>query len=161
MSMAPVTATTQRDIFVLLVEQEELIGALYKVYQKLFPELDAFWGPLAEAEYRHAALLQQLAGRIDSVTLFFDPGNFNTVGLRTSCEHVRKQIQFASTQPITLLRTLATAMDLETSLIEKEFFRVATPETPAGRMEFQTLLMETQEHRGRIAARLAEERERQ
>lgn len=160
MASAPTTAANQKEIFDLLIKQEVWTGQLYMTYQNLFPELDSFWGQLANEENAHAALLSQLSGRIDNATWFFDPGKFNTVGLRTCCEHLRKQIQIACTEQITLVRALATAMDVETSMIEKEFFRVATTDTSVGRMEFQTLSAETKEHGRRIAARLAEERAR-
>lgn len=160
MASAPATAANQKDIIDLLIKQEVWTGQLYMTYQNLFPELDSFWDQLVKEENAHAALLKQLSDRIDNATWLFDPGKFNTVGLRTCCEHLRKQIQIACTEQITLVRALATAMDVETSMIEKDFFRVVTTSTQAGRLEFQTLTVQTQEHRRLIAARLAEERAR-
>ncbi|MEI6211064.1 MAG: hypothetical protein WCR06_05510 [bacterium] len=152
--------TTQQDILALLIEQEEWIGQLYKAYQNLFPELDSFWGQLAEEEDGHAGLLKQLAGRMDQATCSFDARKFNTVGLRTSSEHIRKQVQIANTEPVTLVRALATAFDLETGLIEKEFFKVVVVNPAEVQREWQALTEETQAHRKRIAVRLAEERNR-
>jgi hypothetical protein len=160
MTSTTTTFNTQSDIFILMIQQEAWIEQLYRVYQNLFPTLDAFWDQLAREEHIHGEVLAQLAKRVDNETCFFVERKFNTTGLQTSCDYIRKQIQVASTEPVTLVKALATAMDLETSLIEKEFFTVVASDTPANRAVFQVLYGQTQEHRQRIVALLAEARMR-
>ncbi len=158
MTGMPTTTVTQAEIFDLLIQQEAWIEQLYRVYQNLFPELDAFWEQMAKEEHGHAEVLSHLAKRVDNATCFFEARKFNATGLCTSCDYIRKQIQVASTEPISLVKALATAMDLETGLIEKEFFTVVSSDSTANRAAFQVLAGQTQEHRKRIAAFLAEAR---
>jgi rubrerythrin len=150
----------QAEIFQLLIQQEIWIEQLYRVYQTLFPELDGFWETMAREERGHAEILSHLVGRVDHQNCGCDARKFNVTALQTSCAFIRKQIQVASTEPITLVKALATAMDLETCLIEKEFFAVIVSDTPEFRRIFQTLADQTEKHRQRIATYLAEARAR-
>ncbi len=154
------TPKNQDEIFQLLIQQEIWIEQLYRVYQTLFPELDAFWETMAREEHGHAEILTHLAGRVDHQNCGFEARKFNTVGLQSSCAFIRKQIQLASTEPVTLVKALATAMDLETCLIEKDFFAVIASDTPEFRRIFQMLAEQTGNHRQRVATYLAEARAR-
>jgi len=148
------------EIFNLLIEQENLLGQLYTIYRDIFPELADFWGQLVTEEKAHADVLAELSKSIDDKTVFFDQRKFTALGLSASIEYIRKQLQTATIRRLTLLKALSTAFDLETTLIEKEFFNVVVSDTLRIKTEFGKLRERTQEHVRRVAARLGTERAR-
>jgi hypothetical protein len=155
------TGKNKSDIFDLLIEQEEQMARLYLAYQNRLPDHRDFWGQLVVEENAHANVLIELSQTIDNHTVFFDQRKFNAIGLKGSIDYIRKQIDIANAGPVTALRALATAYDLETTLIEKEFFTVVMSDSVKIKTEFQTLQDHTHEHRQRIAIALNDERARQ
>jgi hypothetical protein len=135
-----------RTIVKMLSDHELALKELYQTYAAKLPSLKDFWLSLAEDEQRHSDWLQSLishTGTDDSQDLGCWP---RSAAVESSLKYIRAQTVRAKQGEITLLVALAIAKDLESALLEKEFFRVADNTSPEVRAVLDRLVAGTERH---------------
>jgi hypothetical protein len=135
-----------RTIVKLLSDHELALKELYQAYAAKIPSLKDFWLSLAADEQRHSDWLQSLispAGTDDPRDRGCWP---RSAAVASSLKYIRAQTVRAKQGEITLLVALAIAKDLESALLEKEFFRVADSTSPEVRAVLGRLVAATEKH---------------
>jgi len=140
------------DLLLLLAQHEEAIGRLYSSYARRLPEQADFWNQLAADEARHGALVGNLRARMEAGSLQFTPGRFSHQAVSGSLDHVREEIALAESGELTPMHALATALDLETALIESRFFEVVEGDSKEAAEVKQSLGADTFQHRELVRA---------
>ena len=126
----------QMGILDLLAQQEKSLQLLYEEYQRKFNENAQFWGNLVADEAQHSSWIHEFKTQIDAGNWYLKEGRFNKASLKTSLEYVRGKIDEARNQNVSRLGAISTAIDIEQSLIERNFFEILGPDSP----ELKTLL---------------------
>lgn len=114
----------QKELVELFVQQELLIGKLYKVFSYRFPEYKVFWAEMASEEHLHASWIKRLAVRDTTDKFRFSQGELRLNYLAASIESleglisgVKKNKEFSITQAASL------SLHLEKALWEKKVFQ--------------------------------------
>jgi hypothetical protein len=135
-----------RMIVQMLSDHELALKELYQIYAAKIPSLQDFWLRLAQDEQCHSEWLGSLLSK---------PGVDDSSGpccwprptaVESSLKYVRTQIVRAKQGEVTLLAALSVAKDLESALLEKEFFRVAESTCPEVRAVLGRLVSATERH---------------
>jgi rubrerythrin len=105
-----------------LAHNEELVGELYRTYSRRFPEMADFWTGLAEAEKRHSTWLIKLSDAATEKTLTVTD-RFSTAAVTTFHNYLIKETTAAGRQDYGEKLALTTALYIEKSLIEKDFYQ--------------------------------------
>ncbi len=144
--------STIERIFNEAIRMERYAGALYRLYEKLFPEEHAVWEKLVAEEENHAAIIQ--SGR----DYFFEEGLFPIEALDSDLGRVlsinsaieKTLIDFRQ-QPPSLDEALKRALEFETSSVEYYYQYVLqlTPDSNAVTL-FQELSSQSDSHERRI-----------
>ena len=145
MSISEKIASAQRRIIDRLIKWEELVGALYKRYAIRFPEQGPAWRQLAREEQTHAGALGAIRKMLDAGHHLEGVGEFDSDIIEQEVSEVRKALKRADHAELRLDEAVATARQIESSIIESKFYDVVTCSAP----EFE-----------RIAARLRSDTER-
>ena len=130
----------------LLAEHELALKELYETYATLLPSRKDLWLNLAQDEQRHAHWLDSLlaaAGPADAPGSCLWP---RRAAIETSLKYVRGQIVRARQAKVTLVIALSVAKDLESALLEKEFFKVADSTRAETRAVLNRLTAATEIH---------------
>ncbi|MDD4869725.1 MAG: ferritin family protein [Kiritimatiellae bacterium] len=138
----------------VLIQNEEAVGSLYKACALKFPDFAEFWQRLVMEEKAHADILRELAKQLKTQQVFLNERKFNVTGVRTTINHVNKQRQLVEAGSVTLLQVTAIALDIERSIIDREYFEVFETDSLSMKKEFEALKEHTSEHAERIAAAL-------
>lgn len=141
-----------------LEEHEEAMASLYTAFGSLQAETADFWKRLACEEHAHAAWLRTLRDRLAVGEGLQNRRLFNSAAVQTSIDYIQRRLAQISSEGITALRALVIALDLEDSLLEKEYFCVLASDSPEMQRVFNTLSEQTREHRKQIEALTAAEK---
>lgn len=136
---------TQRTVQ-LLAEHELALKELYETYAALLPSWKDLWLRLAQDEQHHADWLDSLlapGGAVDAPESCVWP---RRTAIKASLKYVREQILRARQAQVTSLTALSVAKDLESALLEKEFFKVADEARPETRAVLNRLVAATEVH---------------
>jgi len=114
----------QKELVELFVQQELLIGKLYKVFSYRYPEYKVFWTGMASEEHLHASWIKRLAVRDTTDKFRFSQGELRLNSLAASIASleglisgVKKNKEFSITQAVSL------SLHLEKALWEKKVFQ--------------------------------------
>jgi rubrerythrin len=143
---------TNKELLSILAEHEEAIASLYVIFGFYLPNTKNLWDQLVSDEKDHAAWLKNLRERLDADGMLLNRRQFNTAAVQTSILYVRQRIAEVSAKGITTLRALTIGLDLESSLIEKEFFHVLEADSVEMKIQFNALNDQTAAHRKKIEA---------
>jgi rubrerythrin len=133
-----------RSVVQLLIDHELALKELYQTYATALPSRKDLWLKLAADEQRHADWLDSLGSQTAGAAgprLWPRPA-----AIASSLKYIRAQILRARQARVTLLVALAVAKDLESALLEKEFFKVADEASPELRAVFRRLVTATETH---------------
>lgn len=142
----------------LMAEQEALISRLYDTYSRRFTEEAGFWRTLAEDEDNHHQWLAVLAENLQKGDLRFIQRKFPIQAVKSSVDYVRSLIEDADKH--TLISALSYALDLENSLIEKNYFEIFDADSSQMKEVFSKLKGQTAEHRSMINRKYDEVRKK-
>jgi len=112
------------DIVNLLAEHERAIGRLYRVYAGRFPEHRDFWSRLADEEEQHANWLRRLLVRVEEGLGCVRPDRFDRSAVEGSIRRVEQMIEEAAKPQFSSADALRTAMTIENTLLEAEYFEI-------------------------------------
>jgi hypothetical protein len=149
---------TQMDIIELLAQHEEALARLYEAYVDALPERRDLWTTMAADEAAHSRWIRDLASAVSEGSLAVGPGRYSLQSLRSSLEFVNGQVTHALSGGVSAVEALSVARDLESALIERNFYDVVEADSADVKRVWRALAESTQAHRARIAE--AWERER-
>jgi hypothetical protein len=141
-----------------LEEHEAVIASLYEAFAKCLPEMTGLWSTLVGEEKTHASWLKALRHKLETEGGLLDRKSFNAAAVQTSIDYVTRIIARTASEPFTPMKALTIALDLEISLIEKDFFRILATDTAAVRQLFEELKRQTAAHQKRLEDQLSAER---
>jgi hypothetical protein len=131
----------------LLARNEVALGRLYQGYAAALPSLSDLWLRLAGEEQHHAEWLRSLTSRIAAT----DPPSAcswpRRAAVESSLKHIETQVLRANQPGLTVVAALSIAKDLESSLLEKEFFRAVQGICPEVEAVLSRLIAATEKHR--------------
>ncbi len=113
---------TQRALLLVMISTEERASELYLCYSHQFPEDEAFWLKLSKEETVHANMLSSLDAlyKQGSYIRQFDPfTKEQALGTRNKID---AQLSHARQNCVTRCEAFATAIGIESSLVERGFF---------------------------------------
>ena len=140
----------QRRIVDRLVEWEELIGQLYAVYARRFREKRALFEEMASEEREHAAALREIRALLDEGHLLENIGEFNGARVDEEIALVRKALERAERPSVRLQDAVALAREIESSVIESQFYDVVRCPAPQFDALVERLRGGTQGHLERL-----------
>ncbi len=150
----------QEQLIELLINNELQIKDLYLIYANQYSELKQFWTKIANEEIGHANWIRFLKTKIDSGEASIEPAQFNIVEIKSHYEYVRKEIEIANKIKINLAGALFTALKIEKSIIEHNFFEVYKGATVEVNRLLNKLRKATEEHIRSIEAKWRSEKSR-
>jgi len=120
----------QRGIVDKLIEWEELISDLYTVYARRFPEQAELFEQMAVEEKEHAAALRGMHDLLDRGFLLENIGEFIGEHIDEDIAQVRRALKRAERPSVRLQDAVANARDIESSVIETQFYEVVSCGAP-------------------------------
>lgn len=112
------------EIFELLEAHENQIMELYKTYASVFPEFSNFWNALAQEESSHAALISQLKKKAQEKNIEVNTKRFKPELLKTTINYLKREAEKAKKKKIDIMYAMTNALEIEKSMIEREYFEV-------------------------------------
>ena len=137
----------QNEMVELLAQNEEKVSVLYETYAGKFPEYEEFWSGLAKEEVGHAAWIRKL---YSNSAVSFNEERFKSKPVEISLKYLDEKIQEAQIQAIDLAGALSIAIELETNMIERDFFSVFDGDPDELKETFENLKTATQGHAERV-----------
>lgn len=133
-----------------LIEHENAIAGLYDVYEECTGESPEFWHQLVREENAHAYVLQELQNRFLNNEIYVDSWKFNLTAIKTAIEYIKLKTEQARQNGISYMSALVIARDVESTILEHDFFRLYKPQNYADDIEIESLAKHTAEHLERI-----------
>lgn len=123
----------QAQIIILesLITLEESISKLYIAYVDRIPAAAPFWSAMAAQEMQHADMLRKLLTNLDAGELFYNLGEFQTGSIEDEVDAVLNAEYEARHGDLTIHAALNTALAIERSLFESEFYTQVKSTAPA------------------------------
>ncbi len=145
------------DALKVMKEFELTVAEFYRTCHSLWPEDEALWKNLEQAEIRHAETADKMISILSERPNFFEPNRlFNPTAIRTSISGIRGDIERLKKREIPKDKILFIARDLEQSAIESKYFEIVK----GGDVEFQDMMEElridTMAHRDELNKRIEE-----
>jgi rubrerythrin len=144
-----------RDIVSSLAEHEQAIGRLYRTYASRFPQHRDFWSRLADEEDQHAMWLRRLLVRVEEGLGCVRADRFDRSAVADSLRRVGQMVEEAAKPEFSSADALRTALAVEETLLEAEYFEVFEG-TAAEVVQVQYCLADaTRDHSRRIRAMMS------
>ena len=146
-------------ILQLLAENEEAIARLYRAYAEKFPRHRDFWSDLAQEEIQHSRWIQKFSSMSDySVEIKED--KFDLKVFQISSEYLEEKLDQAKNEKISFQDALSIALDIETGMLERGYFKVFEGNSLEFKKIFHALTSATEKHTNKIREVLAKKRRR-
>lgn len=126
---------------------ESEVGRLYEAYAGRFASHALFWRKLSNEEADHARLIRSLADRARLGEIIVDGSRFRKEAVEMVLNSLDRHIRDAESGKTDVVAAFSIASTLETSLLEKEFFRIFQGDTVEIRGLLDRLQKDTQNHR--------------
>lgn len=140
-----------KDVMInLCIEKELLLAEIYRNYARSFPEHRIFWSELEADELEHAGWVRFLQQQASKSQLVFDEGKTRTYTLKTFIEHLQKTLDDARRPGISCERALATTLDLERSLLERNVYSLFSSKAVKDRQLLQLLQQGVRDHLAKV-----------
>ena len=136
----------QRQLLIKLSDYEADIGRLYEAYAAAFPELAEFWQTLARDEKKHAAFLSSMLSLADKGKVFFGFGKYDKEAIQASQTAVSNEWAAVQAGPVTLRHALRFAFEIETLLLDGQFYASITSDAGEYELIAKHLLKDEQLH---------------
>ena len=142
-------ADSRKVMIELLAQNEELIAELYIAYSEKFPDYRNFWSEIAEEEKKHSRWMRSLQAYTDDI-LSFDEGRIKPELMQISLTYLENKLKQAETEKMTIADALTIALELETNMIERNYFKLFSGDSDEVKSIFQNLESDTQQHTNRV-----------
>lgn len=134
---------------------EKAIGDLYRLFAKKIPKEEKFWNKIAREEDSHADILQLLDDQVESRETVFIPRDFKLVDILESLDFIKVIIEATAGQnKVTMKEALEAALQIEKSMLEKEFFSFFDSDSKEFQKDIEDLRIYTEQHIERLSEKL-------
>jgi hypothetical protein len=141
----------QKELVALFVNQEILIGTLYKLFAERYPEYKAFWTEMVIEEYQHASCIQRLTERDPTDQVKLSQGELRAHVLAASIKSIEGLISgFKENEDFPITQAVNIALQLEKALWEKKVFQYFEGDSVEVRRVMDSLNLEQEIHIKRI-----------
>jgi hypothetical protein len=138
-----------KNLILLMSENEMTLSRLYKIYAVKFPEAEKIWNEIALEEVEHASWIKKLYDETQDGSLIFDPARFKAEAIENFSNYVGEETERAiSLQTIKLQEALGIALDIEKSLIEHKIFDAFASDSVTLKQVLHLLTESTNRHVG-------------
>lgn len=137
-----------------LADFENMIGDLYEVYASLFPDMQDFWLSIVKEERTHAKLLTAMIGLIRDGHIFYNLDLMETKTIAHYISDIKANIAKAQPGSLAPQDAITTALSIEASVVEADFYKDVRSDAPEFRTVAHHLIKDTQRHADLIAAEL-------
>jgi hypothetical protein len=137
-----------------LMENEMELGRLYHLFAEIFPVDSEFWMQISREEQVHADWLLKLQGMAQKEDLRKGSSTLTLQAIDTALTYMRSVSEKCKNGELSRKSAFAIALDIENSLLEKQFFTVVDLSSPPYQEVQKALIRETQEHRKKIVSAL-------
>jgi len=144
----------QNDVIEGLIDNEEALSKLYKVYSEKFPDNKEFWLSLSQDETVHANWIRNLRDRTKKGSAFFNEDRFRLEAIKTFLGEVKKQISEAKFKKLLPINVLSAAYYLESSLIERKCLEVFEGDLVELKHLLKNLVEATKKHSEKVSEQL-------
>jgi rubrerythrin len=138
-----------------LVEIEETLFRIYKVFAERFPAHRDMWSRMAEEEEGHAKWIRHLYAKVEHGSVRLGEDHFRAEGIQTFLDYANQRLGEAQTEKLPFLHALDMALDLESGLLEREFFRIFDADSEAMQQAFEDMQRQIRDHTERLRKALA------
>lgn len=139
------------EIIKMQAELEIAIMELYEVFAKEFSYCD-LWKKLVEEEKKHSSWLKGLAGKVKDGSANYDKCVFVYEKIKKAVENLRKFTEGIKTRPIAISEAFDYAINLESSIYEKEYLSSFETDSDILKQTIETLIKESKMHKEMIEA---------
>jgi hypothetical protein len=141
----------QKELVELFMKQEILIGTLYKLFAKRYPEYEAFWTEMATEEQKHASWIHRLTERDPKDQFKFSQGELRSKHLDSSIMSIEGLISgFKNNKDFPIIQAVSIALHLEKALWEKKVFQYFEGDSDEIRRVMNSLNLEQEIHINKI-----------
>jgi len=149
---------TQLEVAKLLEQHELAISGLYKAYAQTFPKHKTAWQKLAMEEINHAERIHDFLTRLSdgSVQISATHSLLPEI-IQASLDSIADELKKAQSQNMLPIDAIATAMDLEESMIEDKWFMSLQGDSPLVKRVLEALASGTRKHAQELQAMMAME----
>jgi hypothetical protein len=144
------TKSIDDDLLALMIKHEESISGLYDEFRKAIPGMEAFWRQLVQDEKAHAQVLRDLAARLVRKDVLLTNRPFPREAILAAITYIIRKTGEITQAGASQTQALATAIDLERAMLEKNFFSVIESDSTDMKKEFEAIRTHTEEHAGRL-----------
>lgn len=141
-----------------LADHEDSISELYALYSAKNSELGDFWYRMAQEERGHARLVLALKAKIEKGEARLAVGAIDAGQLQAASVAVRAEMEAVKDrETLSSAVALARATAIERSLVEREFYKIATSDSSAVEQFKQGMQVSITSHQKRLYDALGEE----
>lgn len=139
-----------------LVRLELAVGGLYKACALRWPEDDHFWLEVAHQEDAHAHAIERMASLVS-----LKPDDFalakpiRVAAVNTIIAGIEEKAVLIRAGQLLPINALHTAVDLENSFMEKNYYELIQTTDPAFHHLCGEIMEQTREHKERFETRIA------
>lgn len=149
----------QQAVIDLMIRHENAMRDLYSLYAVQHAGQYAdFWRQLVKEENSHASTVKLIGTSLDQGRADFKEDRFKPALLEQSLEYIGKKIAEAQAGEADLLQALATALEIEDSFIEHEYFSVLDEDSEDLKTILKLLQKGADSHQERVRAAWEAER---
>lgn len=120
----------QMDVVGNLEQCEATLAELYNVYSTVIPEMGKFWKAISSSEVYHASLLKTLGDGIRDGKMTMNVERFTPRSFDLFLSLVRDAIVRAKASPLSAKDAIITALSIESSLMDADFYNTIQSDTP-------------------------------
>jgi len=142
----------------MMAAYEEALCSLYKVYTQKLPTYRDFWLKLSSEEAEHAMWVRDFENKAKEGLAYFDKNRFNLQAIKISLDYVNEQIESARSKDILPIKALSMSLDLESALIDNQWFEAFATDSAALRNLMEDLREAVKKHRERVKRAWEKER---
>ena len=140
-----------------LVQIEETLFGIYRLFAERFPAHRDMWSRMSEEEKGHAKWIRDLYGKVEQGSARLGEDHFRVEGIQTFLDYANERLEEARTAKLPFLHALDMALDLESGLLEREFFKIFEADSEALKQAFADMQQQIRDHAERIRKVLAQE----
>lgn len=138
-----------------LVQIEETLCGIYRVFAERFPAHRDMWSGMAEEEKGHAKWIRDLYEKVEQGSVRLGEDHFRTEGIQPFLDYANERLEEARAAKLPFLHALDIALDLESGLLEREFFKIFEADSEALKQAFEDMQRQIRDHTERIRKALA------
>ena len=150
---------TQIKTIEMLAKSEETMSKLYTVYAEKFPDMHSFWSALSADELDHSEWIHKLSYKMQEGAVYFSEGRFKIDDIRALLDLTEDALAQSQKQEMSSEDSLALALYIEQTLMERKFFEVFETDSGELRQTLFDLDNAVRQHREKIEKALTEKKQ--